>query len=100
MGGLGSGRTAWRAKCEHLLAIDVRRWAREGYLQGGYFGWQWTINGERTSSISIWPQGSILELIYTKDGERYRYPVYLTTTPCHLGGARAWFQNISPRYRT
>ena len=92
MGGFGSGRTAWRAKCEHFLAIDARRWARGGYLQGGYFGWQWTYNGERTSSISVWPQDRAVELSYTKDGESYRYRVYLTSTSCHFGGTRIWFQ--------
>jgi hypothetical protein len=58
MGGYGSGRPAYRAKANYLLSIDVRRWAREGKLPGpGYFGWQWTRNGEKTGSIGVrvWP---------------------------------------------
>ena len=92
MGGYSSGRVAWRAKCEHLLSIDVRRWARGSYLGGGYFGWQWTRDGERISNIGVWGKGDRIELDYRKDDEDYRYPVYLTYTPCHLGGRRVWFR--------
>lgn len=97
MGGYASGRVGWRAKCESLLSIDVRRWAREGYLAGrSYFGWQWTIDGERRSNIGVWVfenegQGRI-ELDYKKDGEAYRYSIVLTSTPCFLGGERLWFR--------
>jgi hypothetical protein len=35
--------------------------------------------------------GNRIELSYIKDGEALRYPVRLTETPCHLGGARRWF---------
>lgn len=91
MGGYSSGRIGWRAKCENLLSIDVRRWAREKYLQSGYFRWQWTINYDQTCSICVYVHSSHLELEYSKDGEKYRYAVRLTETPCYLGGARRWF---------
>ena len=101
MGGYSSGRVGWRAMCEHLLSIDVRRWARGNYLFSGYFSWQWTRDGERTGSISVWGHGDRIELDYNKDGEKYRYPVHLTYTPCHLGGSRVWFRcpSISCRQR-
>jgi len=95
MGGYSSGRRGWRAKCESLLSIDVRRWAREGYLEHrSYFGWRWTIDGEQRSNVGVWVQEGAgrIELAYTKDGEQYRYPVYLPSTRCHFGGRRLWFQ--------
>lgn len=91
MGGCSSGRVGWRAKCEDRLSIDVRRWARGGHLSRAYFGWEWTVNGEKTSNIGVYGHDDRIELSYTKDGEQYRYPVMLTETPCHLGGARRWF---------
>jgi len=91
MGGYSSGRVGWRPKCENLLAIDVRRWAREGYLSRHYFGWQWTTDGEQVSSIGVWGHADRIELQYTKDEEKYRYPVWLTSSRCHFGGARRWF---------
>jgi hypothetical protein len=97
VGGYASGRTGWRAKCEHLLSIDVRRWAREDYLSRWYFGWQWTRDGERLSSIGVWVFSDRIEFEYAKDGEKYRYPVYLTHTRCQLGGRRVWFQCPSIR---
>lgn len=95
MGGFGSGRSCWRARCENLQSIDVRRWAREGYLAGrSYFGWQWNWDGERRSRIGVWvyEDGGRIELSYSKDGEQYRYPVSLPSTACHLGGRRVWFR--------
>ena len=87
-----SGRVGWRAKCEHLLSIDVRRWARDGHLSRYYFGWQWSRDGEKTGNIGVWGHGDRIELDYTKDEEKYRYSVHLTYTPCYLGGKRVWFR--------
>lgn len=91
MGGYSSGRIGWRGKCESLLSIDVRRWAREDYLSRSYFGWQWSINDDQTCSIGVYGHGDRIELQYTKDGAQYRYSVHLTETSCFLGGARRWF---------
>ena len=97
MGGYNSGRTGWRAKCERLLSIDVRRWSRGGYLSSlGSFGWQWTIN-ERKCSIGVSVHSRSVELRYTKDGEAYAYTVRLDSTPCHFGGWRLWFVCPSTR---
>jgi hypothetical protein len=69
----------------------VRQWARGGNLSRSYFGWQWTVDVEKISSISVYAHNDRVELSYTKDGEQYRYPVHLRDTPCHLGGKRRWF---------
>jgi hypothetical protein len=92
MGGYCSGRVGYRAKCESLLAIDVRRWKREACLSRPYFGWHWVSNGQRTSSIGVWGYGDRVELDYNKDGKKYRYPIFLASTRCNLGGHRTWFQ--------
>jgi hypothetical protein len=93
MGGFGSGRIGYRAKCEGLLSIDARRWAREGYLSDpGNFPWFWTLDRERHYGIRFWVHEKSCELDYKIDGESYRYPVYLSRTRCFFGGERIWFR--------
>src|SRR5262245_13951170 len=92
MGGYSSGRVGWRAKCENLLSIDVRRWARGKYLNRSYFGWRWHRDGEQISAMGVYGYGNRIELAYSKDGESYRYAVRISDTPCHLGGVRQWFE--------
>lgn len=92
MGGFFSGRTGWHATCEGMKSIDVRRWAREGYLSRAYFSWQWERDGEQTGSIGVYGHPNRVELRYAKDGEQHHYAVPLATTPCHLGGRRFWFR--------
>jgi hypothetical protein len=54
MGGVGSGQIGWKAKAEHCLSIDVRRWAREGYLAPNrFFRWGWAGAGEKGSTIGV-----------------------------------------------
>ena len=100
MGGIGSGR--WyrfssKATDEDFRSIDVRRWKKAGVLSPPQaFGWQWTINGDVTGSIKAQSETGRVILIYRhrdRGGEwkSERYPVYMTTTPCHLGGERHWF---------
>jgi hypothetical protein len=100
MGGPGSGnrwRYGSRPSTDELRNIDVRRWAREGMLQPGYWGaWQWMHNGTVTASIQIRTEADRVILTYRhrsgggewKDKE---YPVLLERTGCNLGGARSWF---------
>jgi hypothetical protein len=100
MGGPGSGsglRSSARATIDDYRAIDVRRWAREGVLQPGYWGgWQWTCNGEVLASIQIRAEESRITLMYRhrryggewKDEE---YPVRTVRTGCNFGGSRLWF---------
>lgn len=100
MGGIGSGRR-WHFSANSLTsdmrALDVRRWAREGYLRPGHaFGWQWTQDGEKVASIQVRAEIGRVRLIYRTgayggDREEKDYPVWLDSTPCHLGGERRWF---------
>ena len=101
MGGLGSGnRQQWSGKATvaSYNALDVRRWAREGFLElGRHFSWQWSLNGEKLGSIQVEAHNGHLILDYRSksygdDWIERRYPVQLTTTPCHMGGERQWFQ--------
>ena len=92
------GPTGWRRKCEHLLALDIRKLHRKELLRpGSLSGWQWTLDGEPSGSISVRAQSSgTVELSYawTPDGQPklMRYPVDLAWTPCRFGGARPWFK--------
>lgn len=100
MGGIGSGRH-WRfdrkESVANYRALDVRRWAREGYLEpGNCFGWQWTEDGERVAWIQVTVEPGRVRLVYKcksngGDWEDMAYPVRLLTTPCHYGGERQWF---------
>ncbi|KAA0909831.1 hypothetical protein FLO80_19900 [Aquicoccus porphyridii] len=100
MGGIGSGRCwRWDAKSttNDYRSIDVRRWAREGFLEPGrLFGWQWSIDDETVASIQARSEPGRVRLIYRSrshgdEWESLDYPVRLLTTPCHYGGHRTWF---------
>lgn len=100
MGGIGSGnRWQWGAgpTVESYRKIDVRRWAREGYLQPGLrFGWKWSVYGEKTGSITVQAERGrvILDYRVRESGDEWeslQYAVQLTTTDCNLGGYRQWF---------
>lgn len=99
MGGSGSGnRWRWAAHStvSDYRSLDVRRLAREGLLRpGSRFGWQWTCGEVVTGSIRIESEIDRVTLDYrTREGgdwEAMRYPVLLSTSPCHLGGLRQWF---------
>ncbi|MGQ0618304.1 MAG: hypothetical protein ACT4QA_00060 [Panacagrimonas sp.] len=101
MGGPGSGNR-WRhgAKdtVEECRAIDVRRWAREGILRPGHWGWwQWTRNGENVASIQMRAEVGRVHLIYRLrphggEWEDLSYPVSLERTTCRYGGSRTWFR--------
>lgn len=100
MGGIGSGRH-WhygtRNTVGDMRSIDVRRWAREGYLEPGQaFSWCWHLDGERVGSIKVRAELGRVVLLYrqrsgSEDWQRMEYPVHLDSTLCHLGGYRQWF---------
>lgn len=99
MGGAGSGRY-WQSGADttdEYRSIDIRWLKREGFLSSGMTRRiTWYRNGVETGSINIQVgQGHvILEYRYrgsSKDWQAQRYPVYLDTTPCHMGGVRHWF---------
>ena len=100
MGGLGSGNrwVSGRNTVESCRQIDVRRWAREGMLQPGYWGrWQWTRDGKTVASIRLRAEVGYVELSYMHTAQEgpfndVSYPVSLETTPCRYGGTRYWFR--------
>ena len=90
----GAGRPGYRLKEVHTRSIDVRRWHRDGLLDGSYFGWQWSDRdtGEVRSNISVYPKHQAVELSYTVAGHSFRPLIQITTTPCAFGSSRVWFQ--------
>jgi len=100
MGGPSSGnRWHYGAKSttDDYRTLDVRRWAREGMLEPGHWGWwQWTRDGEIVASIQARAEEGRVILIYRhrSGGEEWKdeeYPVRIVRTRCNLGGSRAWF---------
>jgi hypothetical protein len=99
MGGIGSGSWHYGAKdaTDDYLAVDVRRWQRDGLLTPDRaFGCKWTRNGETVASIRVVAEADRVILIYRHQSgggewKDERYPVRLAWTPCRYGGARAWF---------
>lgn len=99
MGGIGSGnwlQLGSRSTVADYRSLDVRRWAREGYLAPGRrFSWQWTCNGEVTGSIRAEAHCGHVTLNYRVreggDWEPMQYSVPLVTSACNLGGTRRWF---------
>jgi len=100
MGGRGSGswcRWDTRGYLDDHIAVDVRRWQREGFLwPGNYFAWQWSVNGQRSDDIRIRVGHQHVDLIYRQrirggDWRDVEERVRLTYTNCHYGGSRVWF---------
>lgn len=99
MGGIGSGRH-WQFGADttdSYHSIDIRWLKREGLLDSPFSRRiTWSRNGETTGSINVRPESGRVFLHYRhrEHGGEWQdedYPVYLTTTSCHIGGARQWF---------
>jgi hypothetical protein len=94
----GAGRPGWRRKCEHTLALDVRRLRQRDCLRpGSSWGWHWSRDGEPCGDIglTVYPASVQLSYVRTREGgkpETFRYHVPLESTPCHFGGCRHWFR--------
>jgi len=105
MGGIGSGRQrCWfvGGSTDDYLAIDVRRWNREGLLAPPQsFIWQWKRQGEVRGAIRVHtepghtePGRMILTHHHRSGGEDWQdasYSVDLDWTDCNLGRKRPWF---------
>ena len=92
-----------RLTCESCRSIDVREWARRGYLRPHQlFLWSWTRDGEPWGSITVrigpHPVPGAVILSFRSRGpgaSRWRSQeqrVRITWTACHLGGWRPWFR--------
>lgn len=94
----GAGRHGYKVKAEHLCRVDVREWARRGYLRGACaFTWSWQRGGEPAGSIGVRVHGpDALTLNYTATVGDVRRDVTerltMVNTPCAYGGARPWFK--------
>lgn len=94
----GAGRPGYTVKAEHVCRIDVREWARRGYLRGACaFSWSWHCDGEPAGSIGVrvfGPDALTLEYTATVGGVSRQVAEKLTlhNTPCGYGGRRQWFK--------
>ena len=92
----GAGRPAYNAKAGDLISIDVRDFAKRGYLDRNVsFTWHWSRGEEPAGSISIYVVArSFITLRYTQtikgEARDYANQVDLTYTPCHFGKSRPW----------
>ncbi len=102
MGGFGSGnryRSGTKDTVEEYCALDVRKLKREGMLYPGYRGSLAWWRGERkVSSIGLLAEHGRVVLKYRHhrrgelgEWEDVEQSVYLTWTPCNLGGKHPWF---------
>lgn len=93
----GAGRKGRKVKTGGLLFIDVRRFAKLGYLDtDGAYSWVWRRLGEVSGSIHVYVQaGSHLRLVYTSTvngkSKDYNDRVELTYSACNFGNTRPWF---------
>lgn len=96
----GSGRPGWRRKCETMLYLDVREWARRGWLVSGHKGSQYWKRGEELiGSIQFFVNAGSVRLSYARcipgsgESETMCYGVRLDRTVCaNIGGTRTWFR--------
>lgn len=93
----GAGRPGYRAKAEQLHRVDVRQWARQGYLRGAcVFSWSWNRGGEHSGAIGVHVHSpDVLTLRYTVTqndvAREVADRVTITRTACPYGGTRPWF---------
>jgi hypothetical protein len=92
-----------RLTCESCRSIDVREWARRGYLRPHQvFLWSWSRDGEPCGSIIVRTgpdavTGAVVLSFRSRGSARVRSSsveqrVPVTWTGCHLGGWRPWFR--------
>jgi hypothetical protein len=92
-----------RVTCESCQSIDVREWARRGYLRPNErFSWSWSRDGECCGSITVRTgsdavPGAVVLSFRSRgsSGKRWKsveQRVPVTWTGCHLGGWRPWFR--------
>lgn len=100
----GSGRPGWRRKAETMLYLDIREWARKGWLAPGFEGTQhWTRGTEQVGATAFIVGADSVRLRYARHADRTGaapitmcYEVRLDRTACvNIGGARPWF--LCPR---
>lgn len=84
----GAGRPAHRLKADSATRLDVNYLARNGYLiDGNWKRLYWSQYGEVCMTGLI----KAFDLHISVDIGSNTHWLYLTQTPCHLGGHRRWF---------
>lgn len=92
---MARGRSGGRPRCEHCPAIDVRDWRRRRFLEpsDGLPVLIWSRDGRSLCNVIASVAADRIVLEYTLESGRHRVErVDLVRTPCHYGGARAWFK--------
>lgn len=101
----GAGRPAIRPQVESYRHLDIRRMVKAGCIKSGHcFGWYWRNDvGETMANVSckvadyVEAKHAVLTVSYrwhyggAKEWRSVEKHVPLTTTPCHFGGQRHWF---------
>lgn len=92
MGGLGSGRSAWRNEgtVESRPALDVRVLHRGPVRSPAVY--RWSSSSGWKGSVGLTFHADCIELNYTFNGAARHERVGLEREPCHFGGARPWFR--------
>ena len=84
----GAGRPAHRLKAENASALDVKYLSKHGHLdEGNWKRLYWKQYGEDRLDGLVKAYKSHI----TVDIGLSTHVIFLTTTPCHLGGHRHWF---------
>lgn len=99
MGGIGSGRHgATTTKVEEVIRIDIRWLKKTGRLAPNTGGMLiWNVNGRPNGEIgyTMYADRMVLDYRTRKPGGEWSprtQTIPITTTPCHFGGERKWFQ--------
>jgi Zn-finger protein len=100
MGNFNSGRRGGRPLVEAVRSIDVNRLAREGCLDGWRGGGGWKdADGNWAIQFELTIKADEIHMSEDQDGATLKQVILLTSTPCHFGGARRWFQCPYCRHR-
>ena len=100
MGASGSGRRGGGRCTDDMCALDIRAIKRSGLLEDGrLFAWTWRSYEKCIASVALWIDGDRARLTYSlgrtpSDGavtEPLVHWIEITSTPCALGGRRAWW---------
>jgi hypothetical protein len=100
MGAKGSGRRGGGRCTDDMYALDIRAMKRRGLLEDGrHFCWTWRRHGERVATVALWIDGGrarLTDLLNRPAGdgaapEPLVHWIEMTSTPCALGGRRAWW---------
>jgi hypothetical protein len=89
----GAGRPPSRTRAEDYRSVDVRKLARQDMLRGGPWAGRWVqrTTGRVLATLQLEVGPDHLDLTYAARSRCASTRVELTSSACHLGGARAWF---------